>query len=397
MENIINEKIVINEEKYEEYLKKVIDKMKKYKDIIILGKLLHYLEKPTFYYDCTVLLNTEYNPFDIDIQFCFEFIDGEIPYVTILTDFVEPPLNDNRNYYRCLSKEFTYKFSLDNLPEHEIILESMIKGIENFLTYLNESMAVNTFIFFGQYEYNHIYQINDFLKNRNYLNFYRINQINNKKNEEKYIIFTKLFFLLFTPTSEDNALAKLIFFRKLKDLNLEFDKNKEHNSLILKLNYKKFNNDVEFKIIDRKRKSTIEELNLVEEDEDNNERDDKSDYSIILEDWFSYLDNINFKKYDIVLSKYKILFNDKKRNVKVNDMNPTKVEEYNKFIQFNENLISLYENLKNINNNKRIYKLISNIIYICSELVDFGNTQDGKENKYILKIRKYITLRNNTK
>ena len=396
MENIINENIVINEENYQQYLKKVIDKMKKYKDIIILGKLLHYLEKPTFYYDCTVLLNTEYNPFDIDIQFCFEFIDGEIPYVTILTDFVDPSLNDNRNYYRCLSKEFTYKFSLDNLPEHEIILESMIEGIENFLTYLNESMAVNTFIFFGQYEYDHIYQINDFLKNRNCLNFYRINQINNKKYEERYIIFTKLFFLLFIPTSEDKALVKLIFFQKLKDLNLEFDKNKEHNSLILKLNYKKFNNDIEFKIIDRKRKSTIEELNLVEEEE-NNERDGKSDYSIVLKDWFSYLDNINFKKYDIVLSKYKILFNDKKRNVKVKDMSPTKVEEYNKFIQFNENLISLYENLKNINNNKRIYKLISNIIYISSELVDFGNTQDGKENKYITKIRKYITLRNNTK
>ena len=162
MENIINENIVINEENYEQYLKKVIDKMKKYKDIIILGKLLHYLEKPTFYYDCTVLLNTEYNPFDIDIQFCFEFIDGEIPYVTILTDFVDPSLNDNRNYYRCLSKEFTYKFSLVNLPEHEIILESMIEGIENFLTYLKENIAVNNFIFFGQYEYDHIYQINDF-------------------------------------------------------------------------------------------------------------------------------------------------------------------------------------------------------------------------------------------
>ena len=76
-------------------------------------------------------------------------------------------------------------------------------------------------------------------------------------------------------------------------------------------------------------------------------------------------------------------------------MKKEKVEEYNKFIQFNENLISLYEKLKNSNNTQRIYKLISNIIYICSELVDFGNTQESKENKYISKIKKYLTLKNN--
>ena len=394
MENNINEKIVINEEEYEKCLQKVLDKMKKYEDIILLGKLLHYLEKPSFFYDCTVLLDTKFNPFDIDIQFSFEFIHGEIPYVTILTDFVDPSLNDNRNYYRCLCKEYNYIFSLDNLPQHEKILELMIEGIENFLTYLNESIAVNTFIFFGQYEYNHIYQINDFLKNKNYLNFYRINQIKNNKYEERYIIFTKLFFLIFIPTPNDKALVKLLFFQKLKDLNLFFDKNKQKNSLIIKLNYKKFKNDIEFILIDRKRKSQLEELNLVEE-EDNNEIKEKSDYSIILNDWFSYIDNIDFKKYDIVLSKYKILFKDNKRNIKLNDMKKEKVEEYNKFIQFNENLISLYEKLKNSNNTQRIYKLISNIIYICSELVDFGNTKESKENKYISKIKKYIALKNN--
>ena len=44
----------------------------------------------------------------------------------------------------------------------------------------------------------YLYQINDFLQNKNYLKIYRINEIigNNKVEKEKYIIFTKLYFLL---------------------------------------------------------------------------------------------------------------------------------------------------------------------------------------------------------
>ena len=137
----------------------------------------------------------------------------------------------------------------------------------------------------------------------------------------------------------------------------------------------------------------MEELNLVEE-ENIKEIDEVTNYSIIQKDWLIYKDIIDFKIYNIVLDKYKILFKDNKRNLKVNVIDMTKVEEYNKYIQFNEELIALYESLKN-SNNARVFKLISNIIYICSELVDYGNSQDGKENKYLAKIRKYIELKKN--
>ena len=391
--NIINEAIT-SEEKYEEYMKKVLEKFKKNKDINLKGKLLHYLEKPTLFYICTVIPNTKYNPFDVDIQFSFEFISGEIPYASVLTDFIDPSLKDNRNYYRCLSKNDDYKFYLDKVEQHDKILESMIEGIENFLTYLNESIAVNTFIFFGEYEYNHIYQINDFLSNTNYQNFYRINQLNEHKTEERYIIFTKLYFLLFAPTSEDKALVKLLFFQKLKDLNLIFDKNEENNSLIIKFNNKKYKNDLEFIFIDRRKKEEKEDLDLVEEEiEEKDEKNEKLNPNIIIRDWFCYIDNINFKNYDIVLSKYNILFRDNKRNLKFKEIKSNKLEEYNKYIRFNENLISLYEKLKN--NYERMNKLISNIIYICSELVDYGYSKNGKENEYLLKIKKYINLKTN--
>ena len=395
--NKINENISLGEEQYNESINKSIDKLKKYKDIKLSGKILHYLEKPTLFYYCTILSNNEYNPFDIDIIFSFEFIDGEIPYVKILTDFLEPSLNDNRNYYHCLTKDYKYKFSLDNFTKHEIILESMIEGIGNFLAYLSEAIALKSFIFFGEYEYDHIYNMNDFFQYKNYLNFYRINEIKKNKNklEERYIIFTKLYFLFFAPFEEDKSLAKLLFFQKLKDINFIFDKNEQKNSLILKMNNKKYKNDIEFVLINRKREEKKEELNLVEEDEEineKNEKDKQSDYSILMNQWFLYQDNINFKKYDIVLSKYKLFFKDNKRKMKVKEINPNKIQEYNKYIQFNENLISLYEKINNTNN-ERINKMVSNIIYICSELVDYGDNQNGKENEYLMKIRKYIAFK----
>ena len=396
--NNINEVISTIEDKCNEFIDKIIKKFQKYKYIKLYGKILHYLDKPILFYNCTVLTNTKSNPFDIDIDFSFEFIDGEIPYVSILTDFIEPTFNDNRNYYRCLTKDDNYKFSLNDLPKSEIIFEIMIEGIENFLTYINESIAINSFIFFGEYEYNHIYQINDFLQNGND-NFYRINEIKKNKYEERYILFTELYFLLFSPIPEDKALVKILFYQKLRDINLFFDKNEQNDSLILKLNYKKFKYDLEFIMIDRKRKDNLEELCLVEDQHNNinNEKDKKYDYSIIIKEWFTYVDNIKFNQYDIILNKYKIFFRDNKMNIKIKNKNTEKIKEYNNYIKFNENLISLYQKINSNGNKERIQKLVSNIIYICSELVNYGDGDSGNTNEYILKIRKYITLNKKNK
>jgi len=400
--NKINEIIETpeNENIYEEHIIKTINKLKENKDIKITGKILHYLETPILYYNCTSISNTKSNPFDIDIEFTFEFIDKETPYITILTDFIEPSLKDNRNYFRCLTSDHKYKFNLNNLTQQEKILESMINGIENFLTYLNESIAINTFIFFGEYEYEHIYQINDFLQNNNILNFYRINElINNNKKEERYIIITSLYFLIFEPLEEDKALARLINSIKLKDLNLTFDKNEKNKSLILKLSLsktkKKNSKDIEFVLIDRSRKvKNINEndVNLVDDEliKENENKDENLKYSTLMNQWFSYQDKVNFKNYDIVLNKYKILFSDSKGYLKITEKKKNRIEEFNQHIKFNEEMVALYEKLKNKNNDKRMYKLISNIIYICSELVNYADTKDGKENEYLIKIRKYI-------
>ncbi len=420
--NIIKEELFPSLEQLNEaYLNEIVEQLKKYTDIDITSKILHYLPKPTFCYYCTVYKKTNSNPFNIHITFCFEFIDGEIPYATILTDFIEPSLNDNRNYYRCLTKEHKYIFNADKIKEHQIILESMIQGIGNFLTLLEESTKINSFVFFGEYEYKHVYQINDFLMSKNYLNFYRINVIKENKEKERYILFTKLYYLLFEPLRDDKALIKLLHQHKLKDMNIYFDKNTVKKSLIINISSKKNNENMEFTLIDRKQKvqaeKTVERirknnsciilneknitLDQKKEKENKNEiKDNKNkenekneknlNYSILIKEWFTYMDRIDFTKYEIVINKYDMLFNESRESLKIKEVNVSEIEEYSKLINFYEKLINYYENEKNKNYKDKIKKNISSIIYLCSELVNFANDKNKEKNEYLLKVKKYL-------
>ena len=427
-QNIIKESPSLDiENLYQEYIIETIEYLKKYTDIKLFSKILHYLDKPTFYYYCTVIENTKINPFKKDIQFCFEFIDGEIPYVTILTEINEQLMNDNRNYYRCLTKEHNYIFHLDKFKTQKQILESMIQGIGNFLTFVNESLSINTFVYFGEYEFNHTYQINDFLQNKAYLNFYRINEIINKNQEEKYIFFTKLYFLLFEPLKEDKALIKLELCEILKDINISFDKNDIKDSLILKMSSPRFNEEtIEFFLIDRKRntkdKKEIKEIkednnkekkdsinnenniedvkninenqNKINEKKDNNMKQikkiEKKNYSILIKEWFTYLDMNDFKKYELVLEDYRMIFSGFRGNLNVKEGENDKIDKYNKYIEFYEKIVSYYENKKDKNNNNRIHQLIGELIYLCSELVNLAQNKKWQNNEYLLKVKKYI-------
>jgi len=399
---ISNEFFPSSEEVYQKYILETKTYLNKYPYIKLSSKILHYLDKPSLCYYCTLYKNANFNPFKIDILFCFEFIDGEIPYVTILTDFIKPSLNDNRNYYRCLTKEHNYFFSLAKPEEHKNILESMIIGINNFLTFLNDSLKINSFIFFGEYEYRHIYQINDFLQNKNYLNFYRINEIINNKEEERYIIFTKLYFLLFMPLEKDKTHIKLLFCQKLKDINISFDKNSIKDSLIIKFSSNEYKNDIEFVLIDRRRQIIKKEDIQLKKNEESKKNEEckkneikekpKFNYSILIKEWFIYIDNIDFSKYDIVVNIYQMIFNDYRGNLNISDGDKNKIEDYNKLIEFYEKLITFYENKKNKNKNEILHKIISNIIYLCSELVNYAKNLNKNENEYLLKVKKYLNM-----
>ena len=469
------------EDLYQEYINKTLENSKKYKDIYLNAKLLHYFNKPTFYYYCLVNKNSNSNPFFKKILFGIEFIDGEIPYVSILTDFLKISMNDNRNYYKCLSYEHKYKFSLDNFEDSERILETIIQGIPNFLTFVKESDLMNTFIFFGEYEYNHIYQINDFLQNKNILKFYRIYLLiyhtkNKYVKEERYIIFTKLYFLFFEPLEEDKALIRLLFCQKLKDMDISLETNEINNSIIFKFVSSKKTNEIEFILIDRERtiekkvninnnkvkningekienkiekndnnndivkneikeikdknndiikneikevkevkevkeikdknnqiaKNEIKEVKEVKEIKDKSnkiakneikeikEKKVKINNSNLMKEWFDYLNNIDFKKYEIVIYNYKMIFRDYKGKLKIKSGEKCLIKEYNDLIEFYEKIINFYENNNKGNNKERINKLIGEIIYLCSELINYAKNQNKNENEYLLKIQKYL-------
>ena len=381
------------EQKYENYIIKSIKYLQKYKDVKIIGKILYYLQKPVLYYICTVFCNTDINPFDIDIIFSFEFINFEIPYISITNDFIEPSLNDNRNYYKCLSKKYDYIFSLENLEEHIKIMDNIIIGIKNFLQCLNESLAINSFIFFGEYEYEHIYQINDFLAKKKKFNFFRINEILNNKREERYIIVSKLYFLIFKPLDNDFALAKIIFYQKLKDIKVYFDKNINNDTYILKLSATKYGKDIEFEMIERNINKEKEiHLMLNENNEENAIK--ILEFSKLIKACTSLSNIIDFNKYDLILDEYKILFNNNKSNFTIKDETSKKINEYAKCLEYYEKLLDLYNKLNSKSKIERINIIISNIIYLCSELLNYPKQGKENENMYLSKIRKYIEFQN---
>ena len=395
MQNCIINEISKNkkEESYQQFILNTLDDFKQNQNISIKGKILHYLPEPTFYYYINVLKKTNINPFDSNILFCVEFINGEIPYVTILTDFIEPSLNDNRNYFRCLTKEHNYIFSLNKYSEIRNILEIIIRGIKNFLKYVREIIEINYFVYLGEYELRHIYQINDFLQNNNNI-LYRIFETNNNNEYfEKYIIFTNLYFIIFQPLKFDKCLIKILYITELNEINLIFDKNKENNSLILDLTETIYKKKLEFVIIDRKHILKKEQGNFNFGKEKN---DIEYDYSSLIQRWFTHQNKniILLKKYNSIIKNYRQLFNENRDKLEIISGSIISIEEFDKIIELYENILKYYENKSenNLENNERIHEIISNLVYICSELVNYDKSKSRFDNKYLKKIKKYIDI-----
>ena len=68
--------------------------------------------------------------------------------------------------------------------------------------------------------------MNDFLENYKLLKLYRVNQIleNGKDIEEKYIVITQLYILIFKPQEKDKSFAQLIFIKNLKNISFNYKK-----------------------------------------------------------------------------------------------------------------------------------------------------------------------------
>ena len=196
MENKINQNNetnnIINNEEYENKINAFIlliqDKYNKNNNnIFISGKILYYISDTTIiYFNYKISKNSKENLFNKDILFCFEFIENKVPYIRVISNFINPTFYDGRNLFYCLINDYSNKYIFDknNLDECEKIIELIITGIKKFIINLKENMDIKVYIYYGEYTLNHVYIINDFLINQPILKFFRIYELNNNKTKE---------------------------------------------------------------------------------------------------------------------------------------------------------------------------------------------------------------------
>ena len=165
--------------------------------------------------------------------------------------FLEPTLYDLKNYFLCLSKKTDYIFKYKYLGKSQIVLLDIISNIQSFLYHLYNCELSKTFIYFGEYQLNHIYHINNFLKNAEILDFFRINRIENEKLFDKifYIIVTELYLIAFEPENSNKSLAKILFFKKLTEISIKFEEIYYYLDNKLKKKLKLIIEDVEKRIL----------------------------------------------------------------------------------------------------------------------------------------------------
>lgn len=191
----------------------------------INGKLLHDTEKMNIHFDALLYDNSEINPFDEEIELSIDFFEDEIPYVQIMSNFHNPTFYDIKNYFLCLSSNENYIFRSSRLDRCQIALEEIFSNIKYFLYHIRECQQMKTFIYFGEYNYNHVYHINNFLRNNEKIDFFRINRIKDNKFYDKmlYIICTELYIIVFDPIEENKSLGRILFYTKLSDTEFHFE------------------------------------------------------------------------------------------------------------------------------------------------------------------------------
>ena len=390
MENKINENNILKneeiEDKFNSFISKIESKYNKkddsLNDIKIIGKVLYYMSDVTIiYFNYKMHKNSKDNLFDKDIMFGFEFIENKVPYVRALNNFVNPTLYDGRNLYYCLTNNTNYIFDVNNLDECIKIIDMLVVGIKNFIRSLRDNIDIKVFIYYGEYNINHVYLMNDFLMNSQILKFYRIYELsNNNKNEElKYILITQLFFLIFEPISENKSLGKLTQIYYLKDVKIIIENNSKNKN--------EQKNDYFFKINKDSNESNLIKFILTKGGFDGKKRskDDNINYNDYLE-LKKTLDEkkseFNFGNYLLVINKSKNLCapKEKRDSSKKKFISKNRCNDYKKYIEYYEILYDYYKKKEKEENVKeRLKEIFSNLTFFCVELLTFKDS-DPKEN-----------------
>ena len=403
---------------------------KQYKNIIKLqGKLLHETENINILFDVFLYKSTEINPFEADIEISIEFIENEAPYVQIMTNFLEPTLYDIKNYFLCLSKKKDYIFQSKYMGKCQIVFLEIISNIQIFLYHLYNCELFKTFVYFGEYNMNHIYHINNFLQNNEIIDFFRINRIDNEKFYEKilYIIITELHLIVFEPNDNNKSLCKILFYKKLSEIFINCEEvkysTKDKTTKKLKVSIKDIKNNILFikkhdknmindkikilkkdnnsksnqyipksnEIIIKEKNYKIVDFNKKENQEDNYDNKVKtlnSNQSII-----NYNQNNSYNKFEFLFINEEEKDDLKFENLKKEYENYKKFEQKKKVLVENEyqNIISAYWLIFNYLNdlNKTGYSLQENIDEI-DKLIEYNEKLFNKYSKRKTNVDKKI-------
>ena len=213
--------------KYELFIEKLESKInKECTDFLKMnGRILNDTTKLNINFDILIYEDSIVNPFDDEVELYIEFIEDEQPYIQIISNFLNPTMYDIKNYFLCLSSKSCYIFKITDLVGCQQILEEIVSNIKFFLHNIKDSENFKTFIYFGEYSYKHIYHINDFLRNNERIDFFRVNQIKNDKFCDKvlYIICTELFLIVFEPVENNKSLGKILFYKKLSEIDFQYE------------------------------------------------------------------------------------------------------------------------------------------------------------------------------
>ena len=260
-----------NDEEKEEDIEKIIKILKEknvQKNILdIISKILY---DNSFLIHLIYTKQTELNPFLEDISFSILLMKDKIPYIKCLTNFTFPTLYDNRNLFNNIINN-SYNVNVNKVLD---ISQKIIYNIPIFLKQIYEDISIRVLVYYGIYNLQNEYNINDFIEN-NSLKFFRVKIINNKSSKKNYLIITDIYILLFEPKEKEES--KGILINKI-DINydlIKFDKTnyyKKYNQNSIILEFKSFeieiillnniSNESFIKIIETKKKFLSERFEV---------------------------------------------------------------------------------------------------------------------------------------
>ena len=274
------------------YFKSLYNKEKKVYDELLIHCFYKKNNKNEFIF--CILLNNNYKNTPPKI-FC-QFYDNDNTISII----------DKRDLFNSIIEKNNININNNEINIFDLLLDIIITKIPEFIKKIVFYEESKIFMYFGKYYLNEIYNINDFISNKN-LFFYKVMEY--KKDIKDYIqlnikyIIVSDFHVLFFDLFEDKPknICKLIFIGEIYKIN-SFERLEENNNVI---NNNENKNNYSDKIyidwiLDDNKKTTVQFIfSVINDNNNNNNKENIPDF----------IDIVN-KKQSFIGIKYKLIIKD---------------------------------------------------------------------------------------